>query len=94
MTDKEIEVRLKALPYKVPPDITPGHLSVMMATMALAGAEGEKAEEKFWEHLHTLGPREQGEFFATARSSRVASKQLAWGVFSLLFLILLFWVLG
>lgn len=91
MTEKEIEEHLKALPYDVPADIRPGHIS---ATMAAMGVEGKEAEEIFWNNLHQLSPKEQGEFFATARSNLSASKSLAWGVFAIIFLGLLWWLLS
>lgn len=71
MTEKEIEERLKALPYEVPSDIRPSAISIMMTTMGAGGAE---AEEKFWNHLYQLSPKEQGEFFASARTTGEASK--------------------
>ena len=71
MTEKEIAERLKALPYEVPTDISPGAISVIMAAAEYqTGADAQQVEESFWEHLAQLSPEEQQEFFASARATR------------------------
>ena len=71
MTEKEIQERLKALPYEVPSDISPNAISVLMtAAETTTTEEAQQVEEKFWQHLAQLSPKEQQEFFASARQTR------------------------
>ena len=71
MTEKEITERLRALPYEVPSDISPGAVSTMMAAGEFAaGATPQEVEKKFWERLEQASPQEQQEFFAAARKTR------------------------
>lgn len=90
MTEKEIEERLQALPYDVPSDIRPSAVSILMTA---ARAEGSEAEEKFWEHLRHLSPSEQGEFFASARATREASKSVGTSIIIAILIIAALWLL-
>ena len=88
MDDAEIQKRLAALPYEVPPDVRPHHISYMMA---VADIEGPEAEEQFWATLQEADADKQREFFTAARASRGSLQSFMWVLlFVLGFLILMF----
>ena len=66
MTEQEITEHLKALPYEVPADLPTSGVDVLMTAVDFKGM----TEEQFWEHLAQLSPKEQQEFFESARQTR------------------------
>lgn len=94
MTNKEIEERLKALPYEVPSDISPGAISVLMtAVEAETGTDAKEVEEKFWKHLHQLSPEEQEEFFESARKTRESLSGVGTSIIIAVLVLIIIWVL-
>ena len=70
-TTKEIAERLKALPYEVPADISPGAISTLRAAEEFAaGATPQEVEKQCWERFEQASPEEQQECFAAARQTR------------------------
>ena len=93
MTDKEIRERLKALPYEVPSDISPGAISVLMtAAEAETGADAKEVEEKFWQHLHQLSSEEQQEFFESARKTRESLSGVGTAIIVAVLILLVLWL--
>lgn len=75
VTDTEIAERLKALPYDVPPDVRPHHITYMMT---VADIDTPEKEEQFWATLMEATPDKQREFFTAARASRKSMQSLIW----------------
>lgn len=95
MTEQEITARLKALPYEVPADISPGAISTMMATAEFAaGATPQEVEEKFWQKLAQASSEEQQEFFAAARQTRKSLSGFGFLIIGGVVLMVLVWLLS
>ncbi len=87
MTDKEIAERLKKLPYDVPLDVRPHHITYMMA---VADIDTPEKEEQFWGTLMEATPDKQREFFTAARASRGSMQSFIWVfLFILAFVVLM-----
>ena len=94
MTEREIEERLKALPYEVPSDISPNAISTLMTVAeTTTTAETREVEEKFWQHLHQLSPEEQQEFFASARQTREQLSGVGFSIIIAVLILLALWFL-
>ncbi len=94
MTEREIEERLKALPYEVPSDISPNAISTLMTVAeTTTTAETRAVEEKFWEHLHQLSPEEQQEFFTSARQTREQLSGVGFSIIIAVLILLALWFL-